>query len=506
MTVNQDVHVVFKKVWEQIAEPLKLFLKMIFPTRESLPQVIWHDNNCKVQSMLQKDQDFYFKNCTMPVDVFHFKSKHKESNTQCNPTCNPAKWKELQTSDGKWRFNSSAAEQANIWFGGYQAIVREMEAIRYDFYLDEMIKQHNQHQHQPEARNKGGTASTYAPSPNDSDNEDMSSVDDKSTPRPLQRLSRPPSRPHSAAARSRHTPYPPIADRNDPLSSENQLSAPFFSPDATYLPSQHAEGSAIPLTASASGQWSNYPETEWTGTAPTPSGSWGQDDTSMSDVRSALASPDDPDMDGVEDNARPPEAEQQEQPQRRKTAWVKPQPLPSAPIVPFQRAGPPPRLARSSLRPPARRIEARGGRKPPPAPIPAATYAATASRAPSASQAKAVNLVQLARAARAASPQAIIRIHEEQSGQAKSTFTSHGPSRNQVLVQFGGEARCPSSPFATVQREVNKALIQQGCTRRVQSVENAHGGWSLKTNGVAQPVEIDFIRGAIMSGVKNSNP
>ncbi|RXW18695.1 hypothetical protein EST38_g7170 [Candolleomyces aberdarensis] len=137
-------------------------------------------------------------------------------------------------------------------------------------------------------------------------------------------------------------------------------------------------------------------------------------------------------------------------------------------------------------------------------------YAATASRAPRASQAKAVNLVQLARAAPAASPQAIVRIHEEQSGQAKrgkakSTFMSHGLSWNQVLAQFGGEAGCPSTPFATMQQEVNKALIQQGSTLRVQSVENVYGRWSLKTNGIAKPVETDFIRGAIMSGVKNSN-
>lgn len=31
----------------------------------------------------------------------------------------------------------------NAWFGGYQAIVREMRVDRYEFFLDEMVKQHN---------------------------------------------------------------------------------------------------------------------------------------------------------------------------------------------------------------------------------------------------------------------------------------------------------------------------------------------------------------------------
>ncbi|KAF6756540.1 hypothetical protein DFP72DRAFT_846432 [Ephemerocybe angulata] len=46
--------------------------------------------------------------------------------------------------DGKWRFNSSAAEQTNNWFGKYLQMTREMEAVHYNFFLDEMIKQRNQ--------------------------------------------------------------------------------------------------------------------------------------------------------------------------------------------------------------------------------------------------------------------------------------------------------------------------------------------------------------------------
>jgi hypothetical protein len=98
--------------------------------------------------MLANDKDprlkNYFNGCAMPVDVFHFKSKHKESDILCGTFCNPYQWEELRTADGKWRFNSSAAEQANVWFGGYQAMVREMQAVRYEFFLDEMIKRRNQ--------------------------------------------------------------------------------------------------------------------------------------------------------------------------------------------------------------------------------------------------------------------------------------------------------------------------------------------------------------------------
>ena len=125
----------------------QLFLMKLFPTKMSLPQVIWHDNNCKIRAMLRNDPDphfrDYFNNCAMPVDVFHFKSKHKESDVQCNADCNPAKWADLQTSDGKWRFNSSAAEMTNAWVGGFQAMVREMREARYDFFLDEVFRIRN---------------------------------------------------------------------------------------------------------------------------------------------------------------------------------------------------------------------------------------------------------------------------------------------------------------------------------------------------------------------------
>jgi len=120
----------------------------LFPTKVSLPTVLWHDNNCSVVKMLRADNKAdpnkgYFDSCMLPVDVFHFKSKHKESDKDCGENCNPYLFPELRTSEGAWRFNSSAAEQTNAWFGGFQAIVREMQADRYEFFLDEMIKRRN---------------------------------------------------------------------------------------------------------------------------------------------------------------------------------------------------------------------------------------------------------------------------------------------------------------------------------------------------------------------------
>lgn len=98
-------------------------------------------------AMLRSDIDqylaHYFDVCALPVDVFHFQCKHKAGDEDCGRNCNPYLWDQLRTADGKWRFNSSAAEQANAWIGGYQAMVREMQYDRYQFFLDEMIKQHN---------------------------------------------------------------------------------------------------------------------------------------------------------------------------------------------------------------------------------------------------------------------------------------------------------------------------------------------------------------------------
>jgi len=88
--------------------------------------------------------DVHFRDTGKPVDVFHFQTKHKESDIVCQRNCNPAFFPDL-LEDGKWRFNTSICEQTNVWLGGYRAILRDMEVTRFNFYLDEMIKRRNRY-------------------------------------------------------------------------------------------------------------------------------------------------------------------------------------------------------------------------------------------------------------------------------------------------------------------------------------------------------------------------
>ncbi|KAI0077530.1 hypothetical protein K474DRAFT_1684282 [Panus rudis PR-1116 ss-1] len=123
---------------------VRLFLRRLFPTLRSLPHIIFYDNACNFKRMLMSmnPPDHYFDACVLPVDVFHMRSKHSQADAFCNLNCNPAQFPDLY-NNGQWRFNSSAAEITNAWFGGFKSIVREMREDRYDFFLDEMVKQKN---------------------------------------------------------------------------------------------------------------------------------------------------------------------------------------------------------------------------------------------------------------------------------------------------------------------------------------------------------------------------
>jgi hypothetical protein len=78
------------------------------------------------------------------VGVFHHKLKHKETDLWCQTRCNPAACSEmmyhnLKTGKDEWYFNTSIAEQTNVWLGGFHSICQEMHGITYDFFLDQMI-------------------------------------------------------------------------------------------------------------------------------------------------------------------------------------------------------------------------------------------------------------------------------------------------------------------------------------------------------------------------------
>ena len=57
--------------------------------------------------------------------------------------CDAQDYPELLTADGKWFFNTSIAEQINVWLGGYHSICHKMLPVKYDFFLDEMIRLQN---------------------------------------------------------------------------------------------------------------------------------------------------------------------------------------------------------------------------------------------------------------------------------------------------------------------------------------------------------------------------
>ncbi|POW08991.1 hypothetical protein PSTT_07137 [Puccinia striiformis] len=82
-----------------------------------------------------------FTESIVAVDAFHFKS-HKEDDCFCRKWTDPNLYPQLK-KDGSWIFNSSAAEMTNIWYGGFASICRNMTAVQYNFFLDEMVRLHN---------------------------------------------------------------------------------------------------------------------------------------------------------------------------------------------------------------------------------------------------------------------------------------------------------------------------------------------------------------------------
>lgn len=125
-----------------LTSELQDFLKAAFPTPQSMPELFIYDSNCILRQHLDATGDTYFANTGLPVDVFHFKAKHRITDTACQQHCNPAAFPDL-VEDNKWAVNTSICEESNTWLAGYRAIVREMEATRYTFFLDEMIKRRN---------------------------------------------------------------------------------------------------------------------------------------------------------------------------------------------------------------------------------------------------------------------------------------------------------------------------------------------------------------------------
>ncbi|KAH9807938.1 hypothetical protein DFH28DRAFT_1137485 [Melampsora americana] len=109
-----------------------------------LPPIQFFDNSCTFDKSLRKDPQAMerFKGTIRPVDPFHMRT-HSEKDTQCRKYNDPKRWPFLKKTDGSWRFNGSAAEITNAWYGGFPSICRGMHEINYRFFLEEMIRVRN---------------------------------------------------------------------------------------------------------------------------------------------------------------------------------------------------------------------------------------------------------------------------------------------------------------------------------------------------------------------------
>ena len=118
-------------------EPLQQFINGTFPAEfpRALPSFLFFDNNCLLLKHLRAVGDKRLMEIGLPVDVFHAIRKHKDSDGFCQLNCNPAGFCELYTADNEWIFNSSAAEQGNVWFGKFLPVVREMGEVHYNFFV-----------------------------------------------------------------------------------------------------------------------------------------------------------------------------------------------------------------------------------------------------------------------------------------------------------------------------------------------------------------------------------
>ncbi|KAG2348654.1 hypothetical protein BDR05DRAFT_874186 [Suillus weaverae] len=94
------------------------------------PQHMIYDSNCNA---LHEEHRF-FRGIGMCVNAFHHKMKHKGSDTYCWEHCDMRAYPELMDDKRGFYFNSSIAEQTNVWFGSFHNICQEMTPIKYDFF------------------------------------------------------------------------------------------------------------------------------------------------------------------------------------------------------------------------------------------------------------------------------------------------------------------------------------------------------------------------------------
>ncbi|KAG2751907.1 hypothetical protein P692DRAFT_20871831 [Suillus brevipes Sb2] len=120
---------------EAVSNVLIMVEKMFSLPHARKPQHMIYDSNCNVLREVESCKITFFEGMGMCVDAFHHKTKHKASDVFCRERCDMRAYPELVDEDGKYYFNSSIAEQTNVWFGGFHNICREMTPVKYDFFL-----------------------------------------------------------------------------------------------------------------------------------------------------------------------------------------------------------------------------------------------------------------------------------------------------------------------------------------------------------------------------------
>ncbi|KAF8159023.1 hypothetical protein K438DRAFT_1985956 [Mycena galopus ATCC 62051] len=123
---------------EAVSNVLYFVQKVFSVPRAHKPEHLIYDTNCdaKQQVLAHPDHWSWFLDVGMMVDVFHFLHKHDERHEFCQEHCNPVAYPELLGPDGKWFFNTSVAEQTNVWLGEYQSMCREMLPTKFNFFLE----------------------------------------------------------------------------------------------------------------------------------------------------------------------------------------------------------------------------------------------------------------------------------------------------------------------------------------------------------------------------------
>ncbi|KAG2152954.1 hypothetical protein DEU56DRAFT_850012, partial [Suillus clintonianus] len=124
---------------EAVSNVLLLIEQIYSLPRARKPQHLIYNSNCNALREVRSRQIKFFDGVGMCVDAFHHRTKHKASDTLCREHCDMKAYPELLDEDGGYYFNSSIAEQINVWFGAFHNICREMTPVKYEFFLDEMI-------------------------------------------------------------------------------------------------------------------------------------------------------------------------------------------------------------------------------------------------------------------------------------------------------------------------------------------------------------------------------